>query len=162
MTRTSAMPRRDERWLRRVPTAKGMARKGRIRVSIRLAPAPTSNAPAAPVQRPIIRLAQYSETNGAIIEVSTNAGTTWTQIGGSALLTDPYNGLVSTSFSNPLGGSQAWCGNPQAYLNSVVDLTAYAGQTVQFRFRLANDSSLGQPNPGWAIDDVKVAGCATN
>ena len=100
--------------------------------------------------------------DGAIIEVSTNAGTTWTQIGGSALLTDPYNGLVSTSFSNPLGGSQAWCGNPQAYLNSVVDLTAYAGQTVQFRFRLANDSSLGQPNPGWAIDDVKVAGCATN
>ncbi|MEO5558037.1 MAG: S8 family serine peptidase, partial [Dokdonella sp.] len=100
--------------------------------------------------------------DGAIIEISTNAGSTWTQIGGSALLTDPYNGLVSSSFANPLGGSQAWCGNPQTYLNSVVDLTAYAGQTVQFGFRLANDSSVGRPNPGWAIDDVKVAGCATN
>lgn len=100
--------------------------------------------------------------DGAIVEVSTNAGSTWTQVGGSALLTDPYDGLVSTAYSNPIGGLQAWCGNPQAYLNSIVDLTAYAGQTVQFRFRLANDSSVARPNPGWAIDDVKVAGCAAN
>ena len=33
-------------------------------------PAATSNAPAAPPQRPIIMLAQYSDTNGAIIAVS--------------------------------------------------------------------------------------------
>lgn len=97
--------------------------------------------------------------DGAIIEVTSNGGTTWTQIT-SGLLTDPYDGIVSGQYGNPLAGDQAWCGNPQAYLNSVIDLAPYAGQTVSFRFRMANDSSVGQPDPGWAIDDLKVAGCA--
>ena len=44
---------------------------------------------------------------------------------------------------NPLGGLQAWCGDPQPYLNSIVDVSAYAGQTVQFRLRLGTDSSVG-------------------
>ncbi|MEO7431646.1 MAG: S8 family serine peptidase [Dokdonella sp.] len=100
--------------------------------------------------------------DGAIMEVSTDAGTNWTQALPATLLTDPYDGLVSSGFQNPLGGKQAWCGDPQAYLNSVIDLSSFAGQTVQFRFRMANDSSAAHANPGWAIDDVKVAGCATN
>lgn len=100
--------------------------------------------------------------DGAILEVSTDSGATWSQVPGTAMLTDPYDGPVSSSYSNPLGGLNAWCGNPQSYLNSVVDIQAWAGQTVQFRFRLANDSSVGRPNPAWAIDDVKVAGCALN
>lgn len=100
--------------------------------------------------------------DGAIVEISTDGGSSWTQAPGAALLTDPYDGAVNSGFSNPLAGLQAWCGNPQSYLNSVVDLQAYAGQTVQFRFRLANDASVARPNPGWAIDDVKVAGCQAN
>jgi hypothetical protein len=99
--------------------------------------------------------------DGAIIEATTDAGVTWTQIT-AGLLTDPYDGVVSSGFSSVLAGKQAWCGDPQAYLNSVVDLMPYAGHTVQFRFRMANDSSVGHANPGWAIDDVKVAGCVTN
>jgi len=100
--------------------------------------------------------------DGAILEISTDAGATWTQVPGASMLTDPYDGPISTSYSNPLGGKDAWCGNPQAYLRSVVNLQAYAGQTVQFRFRMANDSSVGRPNPGWALDDLKVAGCQAN
>jgi hypothetical protein len=99
--------------------------------------------------------------DGAIVETSTNGGTTWTQIT-SGLLTDPYDGPVSTGYSNPLAGKQAWCGDPQVYLNSVIDIQAFAGQTVKFRFRMANDNSTAHIDPGWAIDDVKVAGCATN
>ncbi len=100
--------------------------------------------------------------DGAILEVSTDAGVTWTQVPGASMLTDPYDGPVSTGYSNPLGGKNAWCGNPQAYTRSVVDLQGYAGQSVRFRFRMANDSSLARPNPGWAIDDLQVAGCAVN
>ena len=76
------------------------------------------------------------------------------------LLTDPYDGPVSASFSNPLAGLDAWCGDPQPYLNSIVDVSSYAGQTVQFRFRLGSDSSVGRPD-GWNIDDVIVQSCQT-
>ena len=74
------------------------------------------------------------------------------------MLTDPYDGPISGSFSNPLANLNAWCGNnPQPYLNSIVDVSAYAGQTVQFRFRLGTDTSANRP--GWNIDDVVVQSC---
>ncbi len=95
--------------------------------------------------------------DGALLEVSTDGGSTWTQVPSSNLLTDPYDGPISTSYSNPLGGSEAWCGDPQDWLNSVVDLDAYAGQTVQFRFRLGSDSSVSRE--GWYLDDVRVQSC---
>ncbi|MEW5989130.1 MAG: S8 family serine peptidase, partial [Chloroflexota bacterium] len=94
--------------------------------------------------------------DGAILEISTDGGGNWTQLE-SELLTDPYDGAVSSSFGNPLGGLNAWCGDPQAYLNSIVDLDAYAGQTVNFRFRLGSDSSVSRE--GWYVDDVVVQSC---
>lgn len=100
--------------------------------------------------------------DGAILEVSSDGGTTWTQAPPASLLTQPYTGPVSTSYNSPIGGLQAWCGDPAPYTYSVVDMQAYAGQSVKFRFRMANDSSVGEPDPGWAIDDLRVAGCATN
>jgi hypothetical protein len=98
--------------------------------------------------------------DGAIIEISTNGGGTWTQIPTSALLTVPYDGVISGGFGNPLGGDQGWCGDPRAYVNSVVDLTAYAGDTAQFRFTLGNDRLAHRSNPAFAIDDISVLGCA--
>lgn len=98
--------------------------------------------------------------DGGILEISTDGGATFTQMTGASLLTDPYDGAVNTGFQNPLGGLNAWCGDPQAYLRSVVDLTSYAGQTVQFRFRLGTDSTVGRVPDGWYIDDVSVQSCA--
>jgi uncharacterized repeat protein (TIGR01451 family) len=94
--------------------------------------------------------------DGSIIEISTTLNMTWTQIT-TGLLTDPYNGPISGSYSNPLAGKNAWCGDPQDWLNSIVDLNSYAGQTVQFRFRLGSDTSASRE--GWYIDDVKVQTC---
>jgi hypothetical protein len=96
--------------------------------------------------------------DGGILEISADGGATWTQAPPASLLTDPYNGPVSTSWDNPLGGLQAWCGDPQAYLNSIVDMSAYAGQTVRLRLRLGTDESVGRPD-GWNVDDVIVQSC---
>ncbi len=98
--------------------------------------------------------------DGGILEVSTNGGTTWTQVPTANLLTDPYDGTVSSSFGNPLATLPAWCGDPQPYLNSIVDVSSYAGQTVQFRFRLGSDNSVNRTD-GWNIDDVIVQSCQT-
>ena len=99
--------------------------------------------------------------DGAILEVTNNGGATFTQIGAPDLLTDPYDVPVSTAWSSPIAGLQAWCGDPQALTRSVVDISDYAGQTVQFRFRFASDSSVGRAAGAWFLDDVKVQNCTT-
>ena len=100
--------------------------------------------------------------DGAILEISTNDGQSWQQIGGSPnddniLITDPYHGIVYSAYDNPLSGRSAWCGDPQDWTNSVVRIDDFAGQTVRFRFRLGSDRSLG--DEGWYIDDVRVQAC---
>jgi len=96
--------------------------------------------------------------DGGILERSSDNGATWIQVT-TGLLTDPYDGLITTQYNNPLGGKQGWCAEGAPYVKSVVDIQSLAGQSVKFRFRMGNDSSLAEPNPGWAIDDVSVKGC---
>jgi hypothetical protein len=90
--------------------------------------------------------------DGGIVEISTNGGSTWTYLPTSVMQTDPYDGPVTG-----LGGLEGWCGDPQDWLRSVVDLDAYAGQTVRFRFRLGTDSSVGRE--GWYLDDAVIQSC---
>lgn len=95
--------------------------------------------------------------DAGILEISTNDGATWTQIDDANLLTDPYNGTVNGGAStNPLAGLQGWCGS-QEWTTSIVDLDAFAGQTVRFGFRMGSDASVGVE--GWYIDDVSVQSC---
>lgn len=93
--------------------------------------------------------------DAGILEVSTNAGSTWTQIPGASLLTSPYTGTIGTG--NPLVGLTGWCG-VRDWGRAVVDLAAYAGQTVQFRYRLGSDASVSRE--GWYVDDLRVQSCA--
>ncbi len=98
--------------------------------------------------------------DGAILEVSSNAGASWTQVPDARLLIGNYKGPISNTQANPLAGASAWCGDPQDWTRYVVDLDNQAGQTVSFRFRLGTDSSVGRAPDGFYIDDLKVQGCA--
>ena len=127
---------------------------------------PTINLPSG--QSPLTLQFQSDQTmepntsggcwDAGLLEISTNGGSTFTQIAGSAMLTDPYNGAIGAN--NPAVGLQGWCGDPQAYLRSVVDLNAYAGQAVKLRFRMTSDTSIGRVPHGWYVDNIKVQGCA--
>ncbi len=90
--------------------------------------------------------------DGTIVEVSTNGGVSWTPLPDGRMLTDPYDGPVTG-----LSDVEGWCGDPQDWLESVVDLNEEAGETVQFRFRIGTDSSVSRP--GWDIDNVTVQSC---
>ncbi|PIE81136.1 MAG: hypothetical protein CSA11_05005 [Chloroflexi bacterium] len=94
--------------------------------------------------------------DGGILEISNDGGTTWTQVPEEDILENGYTGTISTNWGNPLGGEDAWCG-VNSYINTIVDVSAYAGDTVQFRMRLGTDSSYGAP--GWDIDNVTVQSC---
>ncbi len=94
--------------------------------------------------------------DGGFIEVSVNGGA-YAQVPAAQLLTDPYNGAIAAG--NPATPAPAWCGDPQAYLKSVIDLTPYAGMTnVRFRFRVTSDASVSRAE-GWNIDNVEIKRC---
>lgn len=99
--------------------------------------------------------------DGAILEITTDGGATWTQVPNANLQVGQYKGLISSSFSNPLAGLSAWCGDPQDWTRYVVSLDAYAGQTVAFRFRVGTDNGVGRVPDGLYIDDVTVQACGT-
>jgi hypothetical protein len=101
--------------------------------------------------------------DGGVIEISIDGGATYADAG-PLILSGNYNGSVSTLYGNPLGGRNAWTGaDIGAMTEVIVDLTAYAGQQVRFRWRVGTDSSVARP--GWSIDDVRItadAGCTTD
>jgi bacillopeptidase F (M6 metalloprotease family) len=92
--------------------------------------------------------------DGGLLEISTNGGSSWTQIT-SAQMSTPYTGALN---DGPGNGLQAWC-NTVPYRKTVVDLNSYAGQTVNFRFRASTDGSVGDTPLGWFVDDIKVQSC---
>lgn len=96
--------------------------------------------------------------DGGLLFVSTDGGSNFNQVENSKLVTDPYDFGLSAQYSNPHGSADAWCGDPQDWLNSVIDINDYSGQNVIFRFHLATDSTVS--HEGWYIDDFKVQGCA--
>jgi hypothetical protein len=96
--------------------------------------------------------------DGGALEISTDSGSNWTVLD-EELLTDPYDGLGD---NGPPAGRRMWCGESngiQPWQNSIVDLSAYDGQTVQFRFTALSDAATGAN--GWRIDDVKIASCVS-
>ena len=99
--------------------------------------------------------------DGAVLEVSTNGGGTWTDIGAST--TPGYTGTLTTSqnqSANPLKGLRAFVGKSAGYPafnTATIDLgTRFANQTLQLRFRIGADDAAAAK--GWEIDDIQLTG----
>jgi hypothetical protein len=92
--------------------------------------------------------------DGAVIEISTDGGSSWSDLG-PYITANGYTGVLSTDYENPLGGRMAWTGNLITWSEVSVDLSSFAGESVNIRWRMGCDSSLGAD--GWYIDDVRLA-----
>ena len=101
--------------------------------------------------------------DGGLLEISTNGGASFTQVSSANMLGDQYNGNITVQAPSPISGQEAWCADTGITASgdvvdfAVVDLDAFAGQTVQFRFRLGTDSAAAKE--GWYLDNVTVQGC---
>lgn len=54
-----------------------------------------------------------------------------------------------------------WCNDPaRPYdaADTLIDLADYVGQSVQLRWRLTTDNSVGKE--GWYVDDIRVQACS--
>ncbi len=107
---------------------------------------------------PILSFWHHFETesgyDGGVLEVSTN-GSTWLDVedAGGVFLTGGYNDTLSTGYSNPLPGRDAWAGTG-SLAQVQVDLTALAGGDLWIRFRFGCDSSVS--DQGWWVDDITI------
>ncbi len=89
--------------------------------------------------------------DGAVVEISADGGSTWTDLG-SHFTSGGYD--KSLSGLGPLSGRQAFTGTYTAWKTTTADLSAWAGETVRFRFRLGCDGATKKV--GWWVDDVVV------
>ena len=74
---------------------------------------------------------------------------------GEHIIRGHYRGV--SQGSPPLGGLDAYWGTSNGFINTIVDLSAYMGETVIIRFTYVTDE--GNPDEeveGWTIDDVRI------
>ncbi len=89
--------------------------------------------------------------DGGVVEISTDNGTTWTDLG-NRITAGYYNSSLATGSGNPIAGRQAWSGNSTSFIRSSVNLSSFAGQSAKLRFRFGSNSTTA--GTGWYVDDI--------
>ncbi|MER2998253.1 T9SS-dependent M36 family metallopeptidase [Pontibacter populi] len=90
--------------------------------------------------------------DGGIMEISTNNGLTWTNLG-SKMIQNGYNSSIPLENAATISGP-AFTGNSNGYLQTIVDLASYKGQKVLVRFKMASDVLTAAT--GWYVDNVDI------
>jgi len=97
--------------------------------------------------------------DGGVLELSTDEGETWQDVG-PLILVGGYDGKLTDASGNPLGNRFAWTsrGRPGVFSEVVIDLSGFAGKRVKLRFLAGFDQAAGVLNgyTGWFIDDIQV------
>jgi large repetitive protein len=102
-----------------------------------------------------------TDWDGGVIELSTDNGANWNDVGSLIGGADGYNGTITEpGANNPLIGRNVFSGQNANYPNfQTVTLnlgTTYAGQTVKIRFRVGTDEAAGAN--GWDLDNIAFSG----
>ncbi len=96
--------------------------------------------------------ATESTYDGGILEISTDNGSTYSQVPNAAFTTGGYTGTMDAS--TILAGKQAWTGSNGAFTKVTLPLTAYANQNIKIKFRSTTDD--GTNAEGWYVDDIAI------
>ncbi|MEM2583877.1 MAG: choice-of-anchor J domain-containing protein, partial [Candidatus Thermoplasmatota archaeon] len=94
--------------------------------------------------------AGYSIYDGGNVKISTD-GSTW-QILGSYLNPYPYASAYSGNAGIP--GEPCFSGASNGWVFTVMNLSAYAGQTIYLRWHFGSDSIVNYA--GWYVDDIAI------
>ncbi|MFZ1453077.1 MAG: M36 family metallopeptidase, partial [Ferruginibacter sp.] len=96
--------------------------------------------------------------DGGVVEISTNGGTTWNDVGAANYTLNGYNGGLGAAPTNALSGRAAFTGLQATFIITKVNLASYNGQTVMLRFRFGSDDNTTAPTApaGWWVDDISL------
>lgn len=78
----------------------------------------------------------------------------WTVIPDSWFAQNGFNGTVSSSYGNPIGGKSAFCGTQSSWFQTIINLSSLAGKEVKIRWHEGDDSSTG--STGWYVDTITI------
>jgi subtilisin family serine protease len=96
--------------------------------------------------------------DGGVLEISTDFGNTFQYVPASAFLMGGYNRTISTDRGSPIAGLQAWSGNSEGFITTVVGLpNVQTPFSEKIRWRMASDNSGS--NEGWRVDEVNISWC---
>ena len=95
--------------------------------------------------------------DGGVVEVSTNGGTTWLDLGPQMTL-NGYNGGLGAAPTNALSGRSAFTGLQGTFINTKINLAPYNGTSIMIRFRFGSDDNTTAPTTpaGWWVDDITL------
>ncbi len=99
--------------------------------------------------------------DGGLVEISTDGGSSWKDVS-DKFTKNGYSGTISTNYGSYIAGRKAFTGtsgNGGAFINSTIDLTAYAGKSINVRFVFASDNIQG--GDGWYVDDITLTSGAS-
>lgn len=93
--------------------------------------------------------------DGGVVEVQEVGTSDWTDLG-PYFTANGYNSTLTTNNANTyLQGRQAFSGNSQNFVETIADLSAFAGQNIRFRFLFGQDTNENEE--GWYIDDFVIS-----
>ena len=91
-------------------------------------------------------------TDAGLVEISTDLGNTWINIGDRIFL-NPYDGQVDyNTFVVP--DIEGFWGNSSGWIATYADLSDFAGEEILLRYRFGTNGSVGYL--GWFVDDVEL------
>ena len=103
--------------------------------------------------------------DGGVLEVSTDGGTTWADVGPASFVEGGYNGTISTDYGSRIAGRDAWTdmsASIRIQTRVEVNLGAFAGPNRLVRWRFVGDPVEGLPGIAWSIDDVSFTNLLVN
>lgn len=93
-----------------------------------------------------------TDWDGGVLEISTD-GVNWVDLG-TSITQNGYNGTIEVNPASPISGQAAFTGNSGGFIQTLVDLSAYDGQSVDLRWRMASDEFVA--GEGWYVDDINI------
>lgn len=84
--------------------------------------------------------------DGGVVEISTDNGNSWTDLG---------NDMTANGYNSTINNSRpAFSGNSGGFVETTVNLAAYAGKNALIRFQMNCDVTVA--GQGWFVDDVSI------
>tara|TARA_B110000503_G_scaffold131841_1_gene207009 strand:+ start:2510 stop:5920 length:3411 start_codon:yes stop_codon:yes gene_type:complete len=95
--------------------------------------------------------------DGGVIEIQTDA-LPWFDAG-PYFTKNGYNKIIQSNPASAISGRDAFTGNSGGFIESILDLSSFAGEQISVRFRFASDGAAAVD--GWYIDDFRLIDAVT-